>query len=244
METLDNLNFGGIPFDVGLVIKSISSDKYIGVDRIAGNKLFAKTDLLNLTQDNVFTLITAPLEPKYALILCKVGENLRIFTSSADATLTATTSPYDTNNTRFQAIMQGGNILSFSEKSYPNNWMRFDTIDGSIDVASTTIDDNSTFMWYLASTVMDNTSGIETQKDDPNALFIYPTIVESTFTISGNSKANIAIYSIDGNKVFESIIPSNTPVNVSNLSKGIYLVECRKGDKIQVLKMIKKNNPI
>ncbi|PZU88192.1 MAG: hypothetical protein DI529_05995 [Chryseobacterium sp.] len=69
-----------------------------------------------------------------------------------------------------------------------------------------------------------------------NSVSIYPNPVSESLTVSMNfKKAETAeIYSLDGRKVSESSITSNNNViNVSNLSKGVYLLKIKGTDIVQ-----------
>ena len=82
----------------------------------------------------------------------------------------------------------------------------------------------------------DNATGIFTPAAVQNSLTIYPNPATSELTVvlpfENNSKVNVSIVDVTGREVYskQNISVETETINVSNLSKGIYLVIAKQGD--------------
>jgi hypothetical protein len=73
------------------------------------------------------------------------------------------------------------------------------------------------------------------------ALTLYPNPVVNTLNLRGVKDAQIAVYDINGRKVFETSTSSETlRMNVSAYPKGLYLVRVSKGQVVLTKKFVKK----
>lgn len=66
------------------------------------------------------------------------------------------------------------------------------------------------------------------------------TLVKDGFTLLTKKSANVEIYSLTGNLVKNATVASNTNVNVSNLTKGTYIVKITEGSQVSTVKIIKQ----
>ncbi|KAA5825158.1 T9SS type A sorting domain-containing protein [Algibacter amylolyticus] len=249
LETLDGFDVG-IPYGKELVIKSIGSGKYLGVDRTDGNKIYAKTEPADLTADNVFTLLISA-DANYALIVSAVNESVRFyFNSTVDKSgfTLAATNTYDSNNTRYTPVSLDNSQVRFIPKAYPNNWIRYDdTENGTIDAGGTEADDNTLYEWSLASDM----SSLSTSNEIETTTFkVYPNPATDKLTIKLNNKIegdfNLKVYSLLGKQLMHLKLkpngyPVNHDINLNGLDEGMYFLTIEKLGVIQTLKFIKQD---
>ncbi len=87
------------------------------------------------------------------------------------------------------------------------------------------------------STVTKDTSILAVDDSSKDAVKIYPNPVKNQLSVSGISKdQNFEIFSIDGKLIKKGSISSGKPVDVTSLSKGVYIFKI----DIQNLKFVKQ----
>lgn len=87
------------------------------------------------------------------------------------------------------------------------------------------------------STVTKDTSILAVDDSSKDAVKIYPNPVKNQLSVSGISKdQNFEIFSIDGKLIKKGSISSGKPVDVTSLSKGVYIIKI----DIQNLKFVKQ----
>mgnify|MGYP006294094107 FL=1 len=90
----------------------------------------------------------------------------------------------------------------------------------------------------LKTVTVDLTTGIA--KIDNQAIQIFPNPAKDKLTISGlTNKSELSIYSLSG-KLLKQQTVDNGNVNISDLSKGIYVVKIRNNDNILTTQRIVK----
>lgn len=93
---------------------------------------------------------------------------------------------------------------------------------------------------HIDASLKQTTSVAALSSDSEVAL--YPNVVENEgFYIKNvSASASYAIYDVAGVNVAGGAIPSNGPIPSSSLKPGIYMVSVVQGDRVKVLKLIKK----
>lgn len=90
---------------------------------------------------------------------------------------------------------------------------------------------NDQALWYFEK---DNTSGINDLNADKNTITVFPTVANKTLTVNIEKGTKIAIYSLTGTKVIETVLDGK--LDVSSLTSGVYFVTTPNGGKTKFIK--------
>lgn len=77
---------------------------------------------------------------------------------------------------------------------------------------------------------------------EKNNLTVYPNPATNKFTVDlGNDeKANIQLFNLVGQQVYNETITGSAQVNVSNLHSGVYMLKVNQNGKVTTTKVVVK----
>ena len=152
---------------------------------------------------------------------------------------------YDSNGKVLWTKKNGGNsddgILSIATDSKNNifvsGWLYEDTIKfGTTIISDINAQEPDIFVAKLSSNI--TTTAVDENKNNLNTK-IYPNPAENLFTIEGENMQGINIRSMEGKLIYQSTSHSNScRIQTENFPSGIYLVEVRSKDEVQIQKII------
>jgi hypothetical protein len=86
-------------------------------------------------------------------------------------------------------------------------------------------------IWFFVK--VGGSSGIQSTTADKN-LSVFPTVASETLTVNAENGTKIAVYSVTGSKVIDTVLDG--PLNVSSLNQGIYIITVPTGEKAKFIK--------
>lgn len=91
--------------------------------------------------------------------------------------------------------------------------------------------------WY--SGCVGATVGIEEEAVNNSTVTLYPNPTQSTFTISGlEEQAQMRVYALDGSLMLQAKVSNRQSVDVSQLAKGIYIIQLLGNDQQENLRLV------
>lgn len=115
----------------------------------------------------------------------------------------------------------------------------------SYDIATNTItklldfDGTNGSTPYYTTLIEVETSSLSTTDVAASAVQVYPNPVEDILHIKGSRNAQVSVYTMAGQQVFTGAA-TNGQVNLSSLSKGVYIVKIEADGNVSTHKIVKK----
>ena len=132
---------------------------------------------------------------------------------------------------------------NFPASSFVDDWCSYSTNEVTINWNAPLVYSMHALHFYQSDFLLDVEDPI-TNIETNNDISIFPNPASNTLTIksfNSNTASNLTIFSIEGKKLLSrSITTSNEEVNVSNYSKGFYLVQIDNGKNTVSKMMIKE----
>ena len=112
------------------------------------------------------------------------------------------------------------------------------TMDIDTLVACATVYKNGCFEKVCDSVYVDKTVNVANVLSQ--TLKVYPNPVKDVINVSVYGSAYVTLYDIRGNAIYSGVVVNEGSIDVSNLSKGIYILQVRVGAEVKSLKIVKE----
>ncbi len=206
------------------------------------DKMNGKAILLNTA--NAVDAIIATTDGGITWTTERDSSSAGIFNRNAIAYVKGTTDTWFVTSANFNtgglgsAYTEDGGATWIYIDKIQHTSIQFNDIDngwsGGFNTSSTV---GGIFKWGSVRQPDTTTTDIGFTKADQNALRVYPNPSEGTFYIRANVEgtSNVRVYDMTGRIVFEETYPTQslllTSIDLSNISKGLYLVELNYNGK-------------
>jgi len=241
-DTLWTRTYGGLDFDIGYSVQQTFDDGYVIAGYNSNNGTGVYLIRTNASGDTLWTK-TYGDGAEIGFAMSKTSDNGYIIAGSTSSFGGGTGGNYyliKTDSIGNSGCKESGtNTIVGNTATVVSSTA---TIVGSGAVVSNTatIVGNTT---TVTTDVCDTTIGINEQLTISNEqITIYPNPAKEIINIKGNFDvpATIVLYDLTGRKVLSQHITSNQPINISTLSKGLYVWQIKTPDVSARGKFIKQ----